>query len=45
MTPDYGAKKFTGEVTWVEIDIDKAAEDVDHLITPAERLQLAVAIQ
>jgi arylsulfatase len=45
VTPDYAGKKFTGEVNWVEIDVDKAAGDVDHLITPEERLQLAIAIQ
>jgi arylsulfatase len=45
VTPDYSAKKFTGDVNWVEIDVDKAAADHDHLITPEERLKLAVAIQ
>jgi arylsulfatase A-like enzyme len=46
VTPDYPArKKFSGEVNWVEIDVGKDAEDFDHLITPDERLQLAMAIQ
>jgi arylsulfatase A-like enzyme len=46
VTPDYPArKKFSGEVNWVEIDVGKDAEDLDHLITPDERLQLAMAIQ
>jgi len=36
---------FTGRVRWVEIDLDTAAEDVDHLITPEERLNIAMARQ
>ena len=34
---------FTGTVEWVQIDIAGAAEDVDHLITPEERLKIAMA--
>jgi len=45
VTPDYPVHRFTGEVSWVEIDVDKAAADVDHLIQPEERLALAMAIQ
>ncbi len=45
VTPDYETRKFNGEVNWVEIDVAKAAEDVDHLIEPEERLALALAIQ
>jgi arylsulfatase len=46
VTPDYPKeKKFTGDVNWVEIDVDKDAEDFDHLITPEERLRIAMAIQ
>jgi arylsulfatase A-like enzyme len=36
---------FTGEVNWVEIDVAEAAEDVDHLISPEERLRIAMARQ
>jgi len=36
---------FTGEVNWVEIDVDEAAEDVDHLMSPDERLRIAMARQ
>jgi arylsulfatase len=36
---------FTGRVRWVELDVDEAAEDVDHLITPDERLRIAMARQ
>ena len=36
---------FTGEVTWVEIDIAEAAEDADHLLDPDELLRVAMARQ
>jgi arylsulfatase A-like enzyme len=36
---------FTGEVNWVEIDVDEAAEDTDHLLSPEERLRVAMARQ
>jgi hypothetical protein len=45
---DYGPKKdsgFIGEVEWVQIDIDEAAEDLDHLITAEDRWRIAVARQ
>jgi arylsulfatase len=29
----------------VQIDVDAAAEDTDHLITPEERLRIAMARQ
>jgi arylsulfatase len=47
VTPDYtpGTSRFTGEIHWVQIDVDAAAEDVDHLISPEERLQVALARQ
>jgi hypothetical protein len=38
-------RKFSGEVRWVEIDVDHAAEDVDHLIKVEERLAVAITIQ
>ena len=36
VSDDYGPKdsEFTGRVRWVQIDVDEAAEDADHLITP-----------
>jgi arylsulfatase len=37
--------RFTGSVRWVQIDIDEAAEDLDHLISPEERLRIALARQ
>jgi arylsulfatase A-like enzyme len=47
VSDDYGPKdsEFTGRVRWVQIDIDQAAEDFDHLITPEERLRVAMARQ
>ena len=44
---DYGIRgsEFTGRILWVQLDIDEAAEDLDHLITPEERLQLAMSRQ
>jgi arylsulfatase len=36
---------FTGKVEWVQVDVDEAAEDPDHLITPEERLRVALARQ
>ena len=37
--------EFTGTVRWVQIDLDAAAEDADHLISPEERLRIAMARQ
>jgi arylsulfatase A-like enzyme len=47
VSDDYGPKDsgFTGRVGWVQLDIDAAAEDVDHLISPEERLHVAMARQ
>jgi arylsulfatase len=47
VSDDYGPSDsaFTGSVSWVQIDIDEAAEDFDHLITPEERLRVAMARQ
>jgi hypothetical protein len=39
------ASIFSGTVNWVQIDIDEAAEDLDHLITPEERFRIAMARQ
>jgi arylsulfatase len=47
VSDDYGTKdsEFTGTVRWVQIDLDAAAEDVDHLISAEERLRVAMARQ
>jgi arylsulfatase len=37
--------RFTGKIEWVEIDVDAAAADEDHLVSPEERLRLALARQ
>ena len=38
-------RRLHRSVEWVQIDIDEAAEDLDHLITPEERLRIAMARQ
>jgi arylsulfatase len=47
VSDDYAphASSFNGRVRWVQIDIADAAEDSDHLITPEERLRIAMARQ
>jgi arylsulfatase A-like enzyme len=46
VSDDHGADNgFTGRVRWVQIDVDEAAEDVDHMISPEERLRVAMARQ
>ena len=47
VSDDYDGESsvFTGEVNWVQIDLGEDAEDADHLITPEERLRVAMARQ
>jgi hypothetical protein len=46
VSDDHGSDNaFTGRVLWVQIDVDEDAEDLDHLITPEERLRVAMARQ
>jgi arylsulfatase len=47
VSDDYGPKDshFSGRVHWVQLDLDEAAEDLDHLISPEERLRIAMARQ
>jgi len=47
VSDDYGPKsnEFSGRVRWVQIDLEKAADDADHLISPEERLRVAMARQ
>jgi arylsulfatase A-like enzyme len=46
VSDDHGTDNaFTGRVLWVQIDIDEAAEDTDHLIDAEERLRIAMARQ
>jgi arylsulfatase len=47
VSDDYAGESsvFTGTVNWVQIDLGEDAEDADHLITPEERLNVAMARQ
>jgi hypothetical protein len=46
VSDDHGPDNaFTGRVLWVHLDVDEAAEDIDHLISPEERLRVAMARQ
>jgi arylsulfatase len=47
VSDDYASadSAFTGEIEWVQIDVDAAAEDPDHLISPEERFRVAMARQ
>ena len=47
VSDDYGPadNEFTGSVLWVQIDLGEDADDADHLITPEERLRVAMARQ
>ena len=42
-TTDYGQRKFSGKVNWVEIDV--GLDDHNHLIRPEDRLNLAMGFQ
>jgi arylsulfatase A-like enzyme len=37
--------RFTGNIRWLQIDIAEAAENLDHLISPEERLNIAMTRQ
>jgi hypothetical protein len=45
VSDDYGPKDsaFVGRVRWVQIDLE--VDDHDHLISPEERLRIAMAKQ
>jgi arylsulfatase A-like enzyme len=47
VSDDYASadSAFTGKIEWVQIDVDAAAEDPDHLISPEERFRVAMARQ
>jgi arylsulfatase A-like enzyme len=47
VSEDYSAaeSRFSGNVNWVQIDVDEAAKDVDHVISAEERLKIAMARQ
>jgi arylsulfatase len=45
VTPDYSPEEshFNGKINWVQIDV--GVDDQDHLISPEERLRVAMARQ
>ena len=47
VSEDYPARgnEFSGKVNWVQIDVDAAAKDVDHMIGAEERFMVAMARQ
>jgi arylsulfatase len=47
VSDDYGPRDsgFNGRIAWVQLDVDEAAEDLDHLITDEERYRVAMARQ
>jgi hypothetical protein len=47
VSDDYtvAGSRFTGVIGWVQIDLAEAAEDLDHLISPEERLKIAMTRQ
>jgi arylsulfatase A-like enzyme len=47
VSPDYGPRdnEFNGKIKWVQIDIDSAAKDADHMIGAEKRFQVAMARQ
>jgi len=47
VSQDYGPRgnEFTGQVKGVEIAIDEAAENVDHLVSPEQAVRIALARQ
>jgi len=47
VSDDYGARDnaFNGKIKWVQIDVDAAAKDADHLIGAEERFRLVMARQ
>ena len=47
VSPDYGPRgnAFNRKVNWVQIDVDAAAKDLDHMIGAEERFMVAMARQ
>jgi arylsulfatase A-like enzyme len=47
VSEDYGPRgnDFNGKVHWVEIDVDQAAKDADHMIGAEERFKIAMTRQ
>ena len=47
VSDDYNPEtsRFPGTINWVQIDVGEDAEDADHLVSPEERLRVAMALQ
>lgn len=47
VSPDYTThtSRFNGRLNWVQIDLGDDAEDADHMISPEERMRVAMARQ
>jgi hypothetical protein len=47
VSDDHGPNEtaFNGRISWVQIDVDDAAEDLDHLISADEQHRIAMARQ
>ena len=47
VSPDYGPRgnAFSGTVKGVQLAIDEAAENLDHLVSPEEAIRIAMARQ
>ncbi len=48
MSPDSNSRTalpIPDRAYWVQFDVDAAAADTDHLITPKERIRVAMARQ
>jgi arylsulfatase len=47
VSPEYGShdNAFNGTINWLEIDVDKAALDQDHILSPEERFRVAMTFQ
>jgi arylsulfatase len=47
VSEDYGSRgnDFNGSVDWVQIDVDAAAKDIDHMLGAEERFNLAMVRQ
>jgi len=43
VTTDYGQRKFSGEVNWLQLEA--GLDDHSHMITPEQRLHVAMALQ
>jgi arylsulfatase len=46
VSPDYThrSSRFSGEVNWMEIDMEQAAEESGHLITEEEHYRVAMGV-